>query len=646
MLQEVVCQGEPLVAIFLTNPPAVTNILIFEGIRSVSAMGAADGMGQVKRLLGFIRPYSIRLFLAVCLMVVVGACEAVTALLIQPIFDRVLSPDAETSGIVLFRIPYFHYSVYLQSFLPHWVHNVWTVVAFAIIGVALAKGISEFLATYFINYIGHSVVRDLRNLLYSKIIAQSITFFHRNPTGRLMSAITSDIERIQFAVSQTAADMLKQSFTLVGLLGVIFYVDWRLAAISMVLIPLVVFPSAKLGRYIRASSRSSQDKMGELNNVLQETFSGIRIVKAFAMETFEIEKFKATTRRLLRVSLRWVRAQAVSSPLMEVLGAITIAGLLFYERKLILHHAQTAGGFIAFLYALLKSYEPVKRLTGVSNSYQQALGASEQVFHYLDSEPEMVDKPGTISLPPFEHEIAFEQVEFDYGDGVPLLHDINLRIAKGEVVALVGSSGAGKTTLASLIPRFFDVTQGRVAIDGHDVREVKLQSLRAQIGIVTQETILFNDTVYNNICYGSRLPTETQVREAARVALAEDFIQEMPEGYQTMIGERGQRLSGGQRQRIAIARALLKNPPILILDEATSELDTESEMLVQRALANLMAGRTVVVIAHRLSTVRRAERIVVIDRGAICEIGSHEDLVSRGGIYQRLHDLQFVDVET
>jgi subfamily B ATP-binding cassette protein MsbA len=603
-------------------------------------------MSQANRLLGFIRPYSIRLFLAVCLMVVVGASEGVTALLIKPIIDIVLAANAQTSEIVLIqRTSYFHHTVYLQEILPHWIHNVWTVVAITIIGVALAKGISEFLATYFINFIGHSVVRDLRNLLYSKIIAQSISFFHRNPTGRLMSAITSDIERIQIAVSQTAADMLKQSFSLVFLLGALFYYDWRLALISMILIPLVVFPSAKLGRYIRASSRSSQDKMGELNNVLQETFSGIRIVKAFAMEPFEIEKFKTTTRRLLRVSLRWVRAQAVSSPLMEVLGAITIAGLLFYERQLILHHMQTTGGFIGFLFALLKSYEPVKRLTGVSNSYQQALGASEQVFHYLDSEPDMVDKPGSISLPPFEDAIAFEHVAFDYEDGVPLLRDINLRIGKGEVVALVGSSGAGKTTLASLIPRFFDVTQGRIAVDEHDVRDLKLQSLRAQIGIVTQETILFNDTVYNNICYGSRLPTEAQVREAARVALAEDFILEMPLGYQTMIGERGQRLSGGQRQRIAIARALLKNPPILILDEATSELDTESEMLVQRALANLMAGRTVVVIAHRLSTVRRADRIVVIDRGAICEIGTHEDLVSRGGIYNRLHNLQFVDVE-
>lgn len=601
-------------------------------------------MSQVQRLLGFVRPYSFRLVIAVCLMVIVGASEGVTALLIKPIFDVVLDPKGQTSKIALIQSKsYFPYTIYLQDILPHWVHNIWTVVAFVIIGVALIKGISEFLATYFINYTGHSVVRDLRNLLYAKLIEQSISFFHKHPTGRLMSAITSDTERIQYAVSQTAADTLKQTFTLIFLLSVLFYYDWRLALISMVLIPLVVFPSAKLGRYIRASSRSSQDKMADLNNVLQETFSGIRIVKAFAMEAFEVEKFKATTRRLLRVSLRWVRAQAVSSPLMEVLGAITIAGLLFYERRLILLHLQTTGDFIGFLYALLKSYEPVKRLTGVSNAYAQALGASEQVFQYLDSRPEMVDKPGAPRLPAFQREIIFDHVEFDYEDGVPLLRDINLRIGKGEVVALVGSSGAGKTTVASLIPRFFDVNQGHIMVDGHDVRDVKLESLRSQIGIVTQETILFNDTVYNNICYGSRMPTESQVREAARVALAEEFILEMPQGYQTMIGERGQRLSGGQRQRIAIARALLKNPPILILDEATSELDSESEMLVQRALANLMAGRTVMVIAHRLSTVRRAERIVVIDRGTISEIGTHEDLVNRGGIYQRLHDLQFVD---
>jgi len=602
-------------------------------------------MSQVQRLLGFLRPYSPRFFLALILMAVVGACEAIVALLIKPVFDRVLAPGADAGRILLFQSPLSSRAIYLQDFFPAWIHNAWTLVATALIVVTLAKGISEFLATYSINFIGHSVVRDLRNLLYSRLIDQSLAFFTKNPTGRLMSAITSDIEKIQYAVSQTSADFLKQSFTLVFLLGVIFYFDWRLALASLVLVPFVVFPSANIGRYIRASTRSSQDKMAELNQVLQETFSGIRVVKAFGMEPFEIAKFKAATRRLLRVSLRWVRAQAVSSPLMEVLGAVTVAGLLLYARNEILHHTQTTGGFVAFLVALIKTYEPIKRLTGVNNAYQQAVGASEQVFHYLDVRPDITDKPGAVELPPFEREIDFDNVDFDYEDGIRLLRAVNLRIHKGEVVAIVGSSGAGKTTLASLIPRFFDVTRGQIRVDGHDVRDVTLSSLRAQIGIVTQETILFNDTVYNNVCYGSRPPSEAAVREAARIALAEDFILEMPDGYQTVIGERGQRLSGGQRQRIAIARALLKNSPLLILDEATSELDTESELLVQTALANLMAGRTVLVIAHRLSTVRRAERIVVLDRGTVCEVGSHEDLVSRGGIYQRLHELQFVDAE-
>jgi len=602
-------------------------------------------MSQVQRLLGSLRPYTLRFAFAIILMAVVGACEAITALLIKPVFDRVLAPSADAGRILLFTWPFGPRSVYLQDFFPAWIHNTLTLVAIAIIAVTAAKGISEFLATYSINFIVHSVVRDLRNLLYARLIDQSIAFFTKNPTGRLMSAITSDIEKIQYAVSQNAADFLKQSFTLVGLLAVLFYMDWRLALVSLVLVPFVVFPSANIGRYIRVSSRSSQDKMAELNSVLQETFTGIQIVKAFGMELFEVAKFKAATRRLLKVSLRWVRAQALTSPLMEIFGAVIIALLLLYARTEILHHMQTTGGFVAFLVALIKTYEPIKRLTGVSNAYHQAIGASEQVFHYLDAPPEITDKPGAIELAPLEKAIEFQNVDFDYEDGVALLRNVNLRIHKGEVVAIVGSSGAGKTTLVSLIPRFFDVSRGRILVDGHDLRDVKLRSLRSQIGIVTQEIILFNDTVYNNICYGSQPSNNGVVREAACAALAEEFILEMPQGYQTLIGERGQRLSGGQRQRLAIARALLKNPPVLILDEATSELDTESELLVQRALANLMAGRTVLVIAHRLSTVRRADRIVVLDRGTISEIGTHEDLVSRGGIYQRLHELQFVDAE-
>jgi ATP-binding cassette, subfamily B, bacterial MsbA len=547
---------------------------------------------------------------------------------------------------VLFKsLPWNHQPLYLQDFFPGHIHNVWTLVALSIIVVTIVKGLSRYTATVSISFIGQSAVRNLRNQLYSKIVQQSMAFFKRNPTGRLLSAISNDTDVIQFAVSQVAADFLRNSFTLIALLAVLFHFDWKLALISLVLIPFVVLPTANIGRSIRRSSRSSQDRMADLNNLVQETFTGIGIVKAFVMEHFEVARFKAATHKLLHTNMRWVRAQAATAPLMDLLTMVTVAGLLLYERNEILHHAQTMGGFLAFVYALFSMGEPLKRLTGVNNAVQQAVGASEQVFQFLQVQPEVNEKPRAAALPAFQHEVAFDHVDFEYEPGVPLLQDVSLRIRKGEVVALVGSSGAGKTTLASLIPRFYDVTGGRILIDGCDIRDIKLSSLRAQVGMVTQGTILFNDTIFNNICYGSGFRSKEEVVEAARAALAHDFIMERAEGYQTVIGERGQRLSGGQRQRLAIARALLKNAPILILDEATSELDTESEALVQKALGNLMAGRTVLVIAHRLTTVRRADRIVVLDQGTISEAGTHEDLVTRGGIYQRLHELQFVDAE-
>jgi subfamily B ATP-binding cassette protein MsbA len=389
---------------------------------------------------------------------------------------------------------------------------------------------------------------------------------------------------------------------------------------------------------------TSQTRLGELTQILQETVGGNRIVKAFGMEDFEIAKFRSSSRRLLRETMRWVRAQVATSPLMDMLQPVVIGLLLLYARDRIKLGVLTTGMFIAFVYALFKSYEPVKRIGAVYQQFEQAQGATTQVFAYLDLGQEESDFPGARDLTPFSNCVEFENVAFSY-ESNPVLRDISLTAKKGEVVALVGSSGAGKTTLVNLLPRFYDVTSGQILIDGTDVRDVRLRSLRAQIAIVTQENILFHDTVWNNICYGLAGVSKERVVAAAQAALAHDFIQELPSGYETTIGERGTRLSGGQRQRIAIARAILKDSPILILDEATSELDAESELYVQKALGNLMVGRTTFVIAHRLATIRRADKILVLEDGQIRESGSHAELLARGGTYARLHDLQFADDE-
>ena len=600
-------------------------------------------MSDLIRLLGSVRPYRIRLLAGVAMMVGVGFFEAVSALLIGPIFDRVLDPQAPDSTVALVTVPRLQWTLYLDQLLPDWIHNVWTVVAIFIVAVILSKAICEYLANYWINFVGFSVIMDLRNQLYERILRQSISFYHRQSTGKLMSAVINDIEKIQLAVSSVLADFLRQSFTLAALLCVVFLLDWRLALISVGLLPLVMIPSVKIGKRIRRSSRSSQANLAELSQLLQESISGNRIVKAFRMEHWELERFRAAARRLLQVNLRFVRAQAITSPLMEVLGAITVVFLLLYARDQIREGALTTGMFVSFIYALLKLYEPVKRLSGIHNSFQQAVGASAKVFEFLDLPEEVAEKPEAKVLPPFSRAIMFENVWFGYDSGEPFLQNVSLEVRAGEVVALVGPSGAGKSTMANLIPRLFDVSRGSVLIDGCDVRDVTLDSLRSQIGMVTQETILFNDTIRNNICYGRRNVSQEELESVARAALASEFIERLPQGYDTVIADRGERLSGGQRQRLAIARALLKNSPVLILDEATSELDTESEQLVQKALANLMAGRTVIVIAHRLSTVRRADKIVVIDCGRIQEMGTHQDLLRQPGIYRRLHELQFAD---
>ena len=600
---------------------------------------------ELVRLLRYVMPYKIRLAVGIVCLSVVGLSEGLIALMIAPIFDRVLNPQAPDSRLLLIKNPLTHESIYLNSFLPSQIHSVGTLFSIAILVLFIGKGVAEFLGNLLVQNAGIAGVTDLRNQVYAKLIRQPIGFFQDNPTGRLLSTVINDVERVRSTISEYMALGFRHIFTLFFLLAVLLATSWKMTLGSMVLLPMVVWPVRTLGKRIRRSTEKIQAGIGELSQILEETVSGNRVVKAFGMEDFEIGKFRASAGRLLRENMRWIRATVATSPLMDLLGAVVIVLVLMYARVQIKLGVMTAGIFVTFVYALFKSYEPVKGLGAVYQQFELAFGATAKVFEYIGRAGEPAAEPGMPALAPFSRSVEFDRVSFGYDPELPILRDISLQARAGEVIAIVGSSGAGKTTLVNLLPRFYPVMSGSLRIDGVDVREVTLRSLREQMAIVTQETILFNDTVWNNICYGRPGLPKDRVEAAAQAALAHDFILELPQGYQTMLGDRGQRLSGGQRQRIAIARAILKDSPILILDEATSELDSESEMLVQRALSNLMMDRTAFVIAHRLSTIRRADKIIVIENGTIAETGTHQELLARAGIYARLYEMQFADLE-
>ena len=610
-------------------------------------------MRQLTRLIRYVAPYWWPVGASVLLMAAVGLLDAFRLLLIGPIFDRVLNPGSQSREMQLFKIPGSEHVIYLQRFVPSHFQNPWTVVAFALVAATVLKGICDYAGTYLVNYAGFGMITDLRNDLYDSILQRSAAFFHKHTTGTLVSTIVNDVERVQYAMSSVLAEFLQQFFTFVFTALVVVVLGRKFAWILVLFVPVIIFSAGRIGRRVRHTTRRGQDKLADIQNILHETITGNRIVKAFSMERWEIARFRKAAQRLFRANLRSVAAMAISSPLMDIFGAIAIALLLLLGREQINRHVFTSGTFLTFIVAVFKLYDPVRKFALFNNNFQQALGASSEIFKFMDTEDDVKEKPGAQPLPPFSRSIRFEKVSFSYESrGGPegeerreILRDIDLEVHAGEVLAVVGSSGAGKSTLVHLIPRFFDVTAGRLTIDGRDVRDTTLASLRSQIGVVAQDTVLFNDTVRNNIAYGQPGVPQKAVEDAARAALAHDFIMDMPSGYETVIGERGVRLSGGERQRIAIARALLKNAPILILDEATSALDSESEALVQSALQNLMTGRTVVVIAHRLSTVRRADRIVVLENGTAADIGPHEELMKKLGTYRRLYELQFAEVE-
>ncbi len=572
-------------------------------------------MTLYRRLLNLVKPYRIKLGLAMICMLFVSLLTAGQAFLVKPALDDVfLKKDKE----MLFLLP------------------------IVIILLFILKGAFDYGQAYLMNFVGLRIVADMREKLYNHLQNLSLSFFTKTPTGILISRITNDVNLLQGSVSNVITGLLKDAFTILGLTGVIFYRNWKLAIIAFLIFPLAIIPIKEFGKRLRKFSRKSQQRMGSITTFLHETITGNRIVKAFNMEDYEKRRFADENERFFKIIFKRVRIRAFSHPLMELLGGIGVALIIWVGGYSVIRGELTPGTFFSFLTALLMLYAPIRDLNKVNLEVQEGLAAAVRIFELLDTAPEIKDEEGAIPLPPISKGIDFQRVTFKYDDE-PVLKEISFYVKVGEVIALVGMSGAGKTSLVNLLPRFYDVEEGQILIDGYDIRKVFLQSLRDRIGLVTQQTILFNDTVRNNIAYGNLKRSEQEIIEAAKAANAHDFILRLPQGYETIIGEQGVKLSGGERQRISIARALLKDAPILILDEATSSLDSDSEAEVQKALEELMKGRTVFVIAHRLSTIRNAHRIVVLSDGKLAEEGTHEELIALNGEYRRLYDLQFKD---
>ncbi len=597
-------------------------------------------MSDFRRILTFVRPFRAQLALSLLLLLLAGLCEVMTTALAIPLFDDVLSvgrPDVASPSTKL---------DFLLRYLKILPGGILAQLSLALVALTALKGISIYFSNYLMGHVGQSVVLGLRNRLFEHVIGQSIGFFAANSTGRLMSCMNSDVEQVQEAVSTSLAELFRESVLLLALVIWVFYIDWKLASLALIIAPVALLLTVTMGRSVRRVSLRSRESVASLNDLLQQSITGMKVIKAFGSEHHERARFGAGAGHLLTVNMRAAKIIFLNSPVMELLGVLCFVPLLYYAHARISDGTLTMGLFGGSLFSLFRMYDPIRKLSRLHVQFQRAFASTSRIMELLATHMEIQDRPDARELTDVNRSIEYRDVCFDYRDpsgATRVLNNINLLVPPRRIVALVGSSGSGKSTMVSLLPRFYDVTSGSVAIDGIDIRQFSQASLRRNIAVVTQETFLFNDSVRNNIAYGKLEARDDEIVEAATAALAHDFIIQLPMKYDTLIGERGQRLSGGERQRISIARAILKNAPILILDEATSALDSESEKLVQLALGNLMRERTTFVIAHRLSTIRNADLILVLDDGRLAEVGTHAELIQRNGLYTRFFRLQTQD---